>query len=1037
MAVPAKQNPEVRSNQTLLRATDHNTIARLLSKDRIVQPGPYVNFSNSGRSSQAAIAPQVGLPRLAWNSGCVEGGLSLIARLLASRASPSRNWVRLAACLALIGAPALRAQSSAVDGVIQGVVVDTRGLPSPNASIEVVNGSISLRRRTLTDESGLFRFPLLPLGTYSVEVRAPGFARVERIGIRLEAGAVVTTDFNLSVANIQQTIAVERGAPVLEGARADLGTNIGANSVRGLPLVSRNNLNFVLLQPGISGHGNPQFGVPGKVNTAGFTNRVNYQLDGSNNTESDRSGARLMTISNTWVDEVQQADGFPAEFGNTTGTVYNAVTRSGSNDLHAELAYLMRRTAFISRSPLLRDSEDAPDANMDNPYGNAGFPVLPDRLFAFFGYEWLDRDLPQPITVDPAVLSRLGLPPSYTHPIPREQANQFIIGRADWQWNDRNRVFFRYNGYKNNSPDSGATSSLQVLSKTYTLEDQAPALAAQWIASLGPGLSSELRFQAPSRTTRDRASKTSGRGPSYLIPGVISFGGSESLGYRFNEKTPEVAGNLSYDKGAHAVKTGFSLRYVLDNNTYPAFAQYTFATVEDYLSALNGGNRKSYQNYKQTFGRPTIGYDSLFLGLYVEDRWRVRRDLTLSAGLRWDLYRVPGGSNDSAFTWSKQFSTATGNFGPRLGLAWSPDGSQRTVLRLNGGIFYDPPQTDLYRRALQDNGRPRFFTLATGPDSGFAPDFPGVLRTPPPNYGQTALDVTTVDPHFRPTRAAEWNAQLNRQLTENTYLALTYSGVAGTALPVYRNINVVPSGATLADGRPIYGPVRVWPQFNNILSAESVGNSSYHAFTATLRRRMAAYGEYSISYTWSHAIDDAPEQNVLDSLDLLPADPANRARDRGDSLTDRRHAVTAYGVFEPRFRMVPGLAARLANHNRLSFVLTASSGDALNLGSNRVLNGDASIQATLQRPLFVGRNTLRAPALVQANIRYGRTLPIWERLETELFVECSNLFNRNNLTGLDTIANVDQSGRIVANAPMTATSALESRTFQIGFKWSY
>ena len=965
------------------------------------------------------------------------GALLLIARQPTSSAKRLGGWLALEACLALIVAPALRAQSSAVDGVIQGVVVDARGLPSPNASIEVVNASISLRRRTLTDELGLFRFPLLPLGIYSIEVRAPGFARVERIGIRLGAGATVTTDFSLAVANIQQTIAVERGAPVLEGARADLGTNIGAGSVRGLPLVSRNNLNFVLLQPGVSGHGNPQFGVPEKVNTSGFTNRVNYQLDGSNNTESDRSGARLMTISNTWVDEVQQADGFPAEIGNTTGTVYNAVTRSGSNDLHAELAYLMRRTDFASRSPLLRDSEDDPDANMDNPYGNAAFPVLRDRLFVFVGYEWLERDLPQPLTVDPAVLSLLHLPASYEHPIPKEQSNHFLIGRADWNWNDRNRVFFRYTGYTNNSPYSGTTSSLQVLSQTYTLEDQAPALAAQWIASLGPGLTSELRFQTPSRTTRDRGSKASGRGPSYVIPGVISFGGSDSLGYRFSEKTPEVAGNLSYDKGAHAIKAGFSIRYVLDNNTYPAYAQYSFATVEDYLSARNGVDRKSYQNYKQTFGRPTIGYDSLFLGMYVEDRWRIRHDLTLSAGLRWDLYRVPGGSNDAAFAWSRQFRTSIDNYGPRLGLAWSPNGSQRSVVRLNGGIFYDPPQTDLYRRALQDNGRPRFFTLATGPDSGFAPDFPGVLRTPPPNYGQTTLDVTTVDPHFHPLRAIEWSAQVSRQLTENTYLALTYSGVAGTALPVYRNINVVPSGATLADGRPIYGSARVYPQFNNILSAEAVGNSSYNAFTATLRRRIASYGEYSLSYTWSHAIDDAPEQTVLDSLDLLPEDPSTRARDRGDSLTDRRHALTAYGVFEPRFRMVPGFAARLANHNRFSFILTASSGDTLNLGSNRVLNGDASIQAPLQRPLFVGRNTLRAPALLETNIRYGRILPIWERLGTELFVECSNLFNRYNFTGLDTIAKVDQSGRIVTNAPMTATSALEARTFQIGVKWSY
>jgi hypothetical protein len=940
--------------------------------------------------------------------------------------------------LVLFGPSLARAQSAAVDGAIQGIVLDAKRLPAPNAAVEVVNGATALRRRTLTDELGLYRFPLLPPGVYGVTVTAPGFARRERTGIHVEAGALVNMDFELTVASVQQTIAVERGAPVLQSARSDLGSNTGSYAVRFLPLVSRNTLNFVLLQPGVSGHPNPQFGVASKLNTSGFTNRVSYQLDGSTNTESDRAGARLMTISNTWVEEVQQSGGgFEAEFGNTVGTVYNAVTRSGSNDLNAEIAYVMRRTAFNSRSSLLRDTQDTPDANMNDAYGNAGFPLLRDRLFIFAGYEWVDRDLPQPVTVDPAVLVRLGLPSRYADPIPREQSNQFIMGRADWLWNDRNRSFVRYTGYLNDAPYSGATSSIQVISQTYKLEDRAPALAAQWISSLGAGLTGEIRFQMAMRTLKDKAERASARGPAILIPGVISFGGSESLGYRFREANPEGTANLTYSHGSHTWKSGFSLHSVLDNNTYPSLAQYTFATVDDYLAARGGTDRRSYENYTQTFGRATIGYDSLQVGLFVEDNWRVRQGLAVSAGLRWDLYRVPGGSPDAAFAWSRQFHTARGNFAPRLGMAWSPGRSRRLVVRLNGGLFYDPPQTDLYRRALQNDGRPRFFTLATGPDSGFAPAFPGVVRILPATYGQAALDITTVDPNFHPLRAAEWSAQVSRQLAENTYLALTYSGVAGRGLPVYRNINMVPGGTELADGRPVFGAMRADPQFNNILSAESVGKSSYNALTTTLRRRVASYGEYSVSYTWSHSIDDAPEQNALDSLDLIPSDASNRARDRGDSLTDRRHVVMAYGVFEPAFRLAPGMAARLANHNRISFVFMASSGDALNAGSNRVLNGDASVPAALQRPLFVGRNTLRAPAAVQMNVRYGRKIRVWERLEAEAFAECANLFNRSNIIGRDAIASVDPAGRITTPAPLTPTAALESRTLQLGVRWSY
>src|SRR3954452_7551030 len=137
------------------------------------------------------------------------------------------------------------------------------------------------------------------------------------------------------------------GAALTDPSRSDIGSTLSANMVRNLPLVSRNPYNFILFQPNVSGRGNTEFGVPRKINANGFNGRINYQIDGSNNTESDRAGIRLIPISDPYIKEIQSvSNGFAPEFGNTVGTVFNTITRSGTNEFHGEAAYLFRRTDF-------------------------------------------------------------------------------------------------------------------------------------------------------------------------------------------------------------------------------------------------------------------------------------------------------------------------------------------------------------------------------------------------------------------------------------------------------------------------------------------------------------------------------------------------------------------------------------------------------------------------------------------------------------------------------------------------------------------
>ena len=182
--------------------------------------------------------------------------------------------------------------------------------------------------------------------------------------------------------------------------------------------------------------------------------------------------------------------------------------------------------------------------------------------------------------------------------------------------------------------------------------------------------------------------------------------------------------------------------------------------------------------------------------------------------------------------------------------------------------------------------------------------------------------------------------------------------------------------------------------------------------------------EFNGTYTYSHAIDDAPEQNNIDSGAFFLSDPLNRRRDRGNSLTDRRHAFNGNLVQEFK-----GF--------RLSTIFTAQSGDVFNLGSNRNLNGDGTAGTAFQRPLGIGRNTLRAPAVYELNARFGRTFRIRERARIEAFAESTNVLNHDNITGLAVTALVDPAGAILTGPTLAHTTALDQRLIQLGFKFIF
>jgi hypothetical protein len=127
----------------------------------------------------------------------------------------------------------------------------------------------------------------------------------------------------------------------------------------------------------------------------------------------------------------------------------------------------------------------------------------------------------------------------------------------------------------------------------------------------------------------------------------------------------------------------------------------------------------------------------------------------------------------------------------------------------------------------------------------------------------------------------------------------------------------------------------------------------------------------------------------------------------------------------------------LANGNRIAVIAVIQSGDVFNMGSNLVLNGDPSTPSTFQRPLFIGRNTIRAPRTSELNVRYTRLFPLGERLKLEFIAESTNVFNRTNVVGLNSTATVGAAGNIVAWPSLAWTAASDQRLLQLGFKFSF
>jgi hypothetical protein len=409
----------------------------------------------------------------------------------------------------------------------------------------------------------------------------------------------------------------------------------------------------------------------------------------------------------------------------------------------------------------------------------------------------------------------------------------------------------------------------------------------------------EVRFQTRWLQTESRSVSL---GQTILVPGSFNDGSAQRRGGR-RQLEFELADNVDYALEKHGVRFGVQLEaggYKSDDSTN-GFGTFQFSD----LAAFEAGTPTQFT---QRIGDPTVKYRQYQFGWYVQDDWRVRKNLTLSYGVRHELQNHVGG----------QF-----NLAPRLGFVWSPKKNGSITLRGGAGIFYDWFTAQTYEQTLRVDGQRQRDLVVTNP--GFPNPFSGGLQTTlPPSRIQTDPDLQ-IPYIIQASFGVETNPWKLFRLTTN------YQYQRGVHLLHGRNLNA-----------PIPGLGRPDPLIGNITNIESSAYQSSHRLMAGIGPAKFVQGLF-----WNVNFLLMKNTNEADSPFSLPSNNFDLRADRGPAASDMRYLISGF------------ISKRLPSGFAISTIFQASSALPYNITTGFDNNGDTVIN---DRPAGVSRNSARGAA---------------------------------------------------------------------------
>lgn len=951
------------------------------------------------------------------------------------------------------GSPLARGQAS--QGTIEGSVLDPTGAAVAGAHLAATQEATGAAFETTSGPDGLFTFAVLPVGVYTIEVQHSGFATLTRKNVTLNVGARLNLEFTLSLAGQTQAVTVTGEPPILETTRSQVSSTVNERAIEDLPTNGRNFINFALLTPGVT------LDVRGgDISFAGQRGTLNSLIvDGSdtNNTFFGQtvgrtgSGRAPYQFSEDAVQEFQvNSNAYSAELGHAGGAVINVVTKSGTNDFHGTAFEFYRDQSLNANDPINIINKRPKSPYHFNQFGgDVGGPVLRDKLFFFFDYDGQRNTLPNlvflgvapPATPTANQQAALAFLQARDNSWVRTQNQNVYLGKADWRASSTELVSVRYNaqrfvgaGFENGGPQNSSehTGASDVTTDT---------LSGQLTSTISPTMVNAFR----AGYTRDNEP---GQANSINPEGTVRQGGITDLVVGRNFFSPrftnihrgEFGDTLTLIHGRHTIKTGANILVDKIGNFFPGnfSGAYVFNSLEGFGCDLNGGGAACFtgvdaaDTFTQAFaGAGTSGATTnpnlQEYSFFGQDEWRFRKNLTLNLGLRYDLDLIaqppvlnPSASLAAAGIVTNRIHNDMANFGPRIGIAWTPLGD-KLVVRTGYGIFYGRTPAITVGTAFSNNA----LNVQTLTFTGAAiPQYPNTkcgapVTTPScaaPAGGASALPTIFVfQPDYHEPNVQQGSLGLEYQLQPTMSVQVSYLWVKGTHLTRTLDVNLqgpetpatvgfVGSAQTttvlqITQPRPVAG-------FSRIEEFQSNSNSNYNGLTVQVNKRFSHNYQFLASYTYGKVIDDNPDATSVvpfssDDAKMVQ-DPLNIAGDRGPGVNDQRHRLVLSPVWDlDSYSHSLSRGWRyLAGGWQLSGILTAETGQPYSGLVNSDLNGDSNSRT--DRTPGLGRDTFYLPNFVSLDPRITKSIPITERVKVDLILEAYNSFNHTNYTGVST-----------------------------------
>jgi hypothetical protein len=914
------------------------------------------------------------------------------------------------------------AQQSVDYGSIGGRVLDPSGAAVAGARVSARHIDTNVTTTAVTEGSGRFRLPALRIGNYELIVRQAGFKDAS-VQLTLSAGAAFEVPVSLQVADVSAEVTVAAGTPVLDAARSQITATVSEIEVRNLPLNGRNFQELALVVPGVSpANLNSTQLFPETSAVLGASLSVGSQRNLSNNfivdgLSANDDAAALGGITYA-VDAVEQfqvvTSGGQAELGRALGGYMNVVTRSGTNVLHGTAYAYVRDDGLNAPNSL-----SGTTLPMDQwQYGGSlGGPIARNRSFYFANIEQrrLDQTGLTTIATPSTALINARLasagyhaPPVATgiYPNPIDSTN--LIGKIDHEANARGRFGVRLSLYDVSSQNARGAGGLNAPSASSNLDNLDRTIAASHTISLSARTLLETRAQSAS--SRLDAPPSDPIGPAVSIAGVAVFGTSSGSPTHRKNTMYQVVSNLSHQAGAHALRAGVDVLINDDRIVYPRAVRgsYVFSSLANFLAGV-------YNNagFTQTFAVSEVVQQNPNVGMYVQDEWKLDSDLTLNAGVRYDLQFL------------ETINTDLDNISPRVGVAWSPFDDRRTIVRGSAGMFYDRVPLRAVANALlaagntTDLAQLRQISVSLSPAQAAAPVFPRILDAPVPSV--TLPTLTTMDRDLQNAVSQQAGVEIEREIRPSMVIGIGYQYARGRQLLMAINQNV--PGCVAAGNN---NGCRPHSEYGNDNRYSSAGSSAYHGMHVSLTQRPGPWGHYRVSYTLSSA-----RNNVGEFFFSSPIDPFDLSKDWGRSDNDQRHRLVLSGTAQSPTTPAGNVWEMLTHDWLLSGMLQAYSALPFNITS-----GVTTIQGTAGRPVvngqFIERNAGEGSDFFSLGLRVSRTFHLTPRIGLEALAEAFNVTNRENVLTRNTNFGSGSYPHNPAPSFGQPTAVGEPRSFQLG-----